>query len=143
MKLSSSIGVLALLAAFSALPGISDNAEAAGKKPTTRDITKIVRGSNAVPCNAQAIGQGNSPPVRAAEDLTNLSVSCSDNKNVSYNELRNYLPHPHACGSTLDNLRKARRTVTIVSDPTNTNPYHCILSDITPEEFIRSIKWQQ
>jgi len=143
MKQSNPIGILVWLATFAILPGISAQAIAAGKKPITRDTTKIVRGSNALPCNAQTIGQGNSPSVGPKEDLTNLSVSCSDDKSVSYNELLNHLPHAHGCGSTLDDLRKARPSVTVVSDPTGGNPYHCILDNITPKEFISGIKWQQ
>jgi hypothetical protein len=143
MNMKIVICLLASLLVFSTSPFNPDIAEAKGKKPITRGITKLVRGSNTNPCTAQAIGSGNVPPVGPTEDLTNLSVSCSEDKDVTYKELWDVLPQQHACGTTLADLRKERPDVTIVSDPTGANPYHCILDNITPREFVRAIKWQR
>ncbi|MGE3538759.1 MAG: hypothetical protein AB7N91_15175 [Candidatus Tectimicrobiota bacterium] len=119
-------------------------AGAAGKKAITSATTKIVRGYNmGTPCDAMTIGNGNNPKVGPGEDLTNLSVSCSDDDKVSYTQLRASLPNPHACVATLGDLRKSRKEVTIVAAPETDNLYHCILDNITPKQFISGSKWQQ
>lgn len=117
-------------------------AEATGKKPITAASTKIVRGANGGTCEATAIGNGNNPSVGVNEDLTNLSVSCSDQKGVSWSQLRAPLPNAHACVATLGDLRKRNKYVTIVGDPTDDNPYHCLLEDITPKQFVAGSNYQ-
>lgn len=141
------VRTVALLAILAASAWLMSHGLAKGNKSITDSSARIVRGSNNLPCRAQAIGQGNRPPVAPDEDLTNLSVSCSDNRSVSYLMLTNALPHPHGCGTTLGELRNARKDklpgVTLVADPTPDNPYHCILDNLTPQEFVRAITWQQ
>ncbi|MDH5824914.1 hypothetical protein QFW77_18265 [Luteimonas sp. RD2P54] len=104
---------------------------------------KIVRGFNgAAPCNAKAIGAGSSPAADPDEDMSNLSVSCSDDRNVTFSQLRQPLPNAHACVTTLGDLRAQRRAVAVVKDPTDDNPYHCVLSTITPREFVSGSRYQ-
>lgn len=104
---------------------------------------KIVRGFTPLaPCTAQSIGAGSSPAAGPNEDMSNLSVSCSADKRVTWKQLRQPLPNPHACITTLGDLRKQRREVTVVKDPTPDNPYHCVLSTITPREFVSGSRYQ-
>jgi hypothetical protein len=117
-------------------------AQAAGNKAITKAQTKIVRGMNGLSCDATAIGNGNDPHVGPKTELTNLSVSCSDDTSVSYSQLRAPLPNPHACVSTLGSLRKQNRTVAVVRDGNNQNPYHCLLQNITPNQVVAGSKFQ-
>ncbi|QDH69079.1 hypothetical protein [Marilutibacter alkalisoli] len=104
---------------------------------------KIVRGYNGgPPCDPQTIGDGSAPKAGPDEDMSNLSVSCSADRNVGWTQLRANLPNPHACVATLGDLRKQRREVTIVRDPTDDNPHHCVLSTITPRQFVRGSRYQ-
>lgn len=103
--------------------------------------TKVVRGVNQTYCDATAIGNGSNPKVGKKEDMTNLSVSCSDNKKVSFDDLRAPLPSPHFCQTTIGKLRKKNKSVVIVSDPVPTNRYHCLLSRITPNQFVAGSKY--
>lgn len=108
----------------------------------TKGSTKVVRGyNNPSPCNASVIGTGNDPSVGPNQDLTDLSISCSDKDGVTVAQLRAPLPNPHLCYATLSMLRRARRDVAVVRDPTPTNPYHCLLMTITPNQFVSRAKW--
>lgn len=113
-----------------------------GDTPITAKWTKVVRGVSGTACDAVRIGDGNQPKVGPREDLTDLSISCSDEKSVTLDKLRQPLPNPHICWSTLDDLRKARKEVTVVRDPTDGNPYHCLLATITPKEFVSRAFWK-
>lgn len=97
----------------------------------------VVRGTNQPGnCVAQNVGNGNSPRVGVNELLTDLSVSCGDPAKVTIAQLKAPLPNAHACKSDLVKLRKKNKAVKLVKDPTGDNPYHCLLSDITPNEFV-------
>lgn len=103
--------------------------------------TKVVRGVNQTACIPANIGNGNDPSVGPKEDLTNLSVSCSADKKVTFQQLRAPLQNNHACRTTIGALRKQNRYVAIVADPIDGNPYHCLLSDITPNQFVQGAKY--
>ena len=105
-------------------------------KPITAEWTKIVRGANGCPLTAQSVGDGNRPKVGPRESLTDLSVNASDDKKVTYEDLAAGLAHAEYGFTTLGDLRKANKSVLIVRDPLPTNPYHCLLSVITPKEFV-------
>ncbi|WP_269530904.1 hypothetical protein [Chitinimonas sp. BJYL2] len=116
----------------------------AGNNTVTAGITKIVRGYNGgSPCAAATVGAGSMPSAGPKEDMSNLSVSCSDDKKVTWAQLREPLPNNHACVTTLDDLRKQNKYVTIVKDKTPDNAYHCVLSNITPTQFVNAAKHQQ
>jgi hypothetical protein len=110
-----------------------------GKRPITAEWTKIVRGANGCPLTAQSVGDGNNPKVRPSEPLTDLSVNASDDKKVTYSTLAAGLPNTNYGFTTLGELRKANKFVLIVRDPLPNNPYHCLLSVITPKEVISKI----
>ncbi len=122
---------------------------AAGKKPITKGQTKIVRAVNQQPqgnsCLPDVIGTGNDPAVGPSTDLTNLSVSCSDDPAVTYGQLKAPLAGANRvyCVTTLSKLRKQRSAVTVVADPTVQNSYHCLLATITPKEFVAATKEQK
>jgi hypothetical protein len=144
MSRRTAIFLLTSLMVSLASPFNPDIAGAKGREPTTKGWTKILPGSNTNPCTAVAIGAGDSPQVGPTEPLNNLSVNCSDDKKMTYEGLRGkFLPHVHACGATLDDLRQKNRNVTIVGDPTPNNQYHCLLQGITPKQFVAAIKYQQ
>lgn len=107
-----------------------------GGRPITDKWTKIVRGANVCPLTARSVGDGNNPKVGPNEPLSDLSVNASDDKKVSYAELAAGLPNAHFGFTTLDDLRKANQFVLIVRDPLPNNQYHCLLSVITPKEFV-------
>lgn len=107
-----------------------------GGKPITAEWTKIVRGANGCPLTAQSVGDGNNPKVGPSEPLSDLSVNASDDKQVSYAELAGWLPNAHYGFTTLGDLRKGNKFVLIVRDPLPNNPYHCLVSVITPKEFV-------
>jgi len=103
----------------------------------------IVRGYNGANfCDATIIGTGNSPTVKPQETLTNLSVNCGSSKNVTYKELRALLPNDHACITYLRKLRDQNNLTQIVKDPLPNNKYHCLLSELTPKQFVSGSKWQ-
>jgi len=52
------------------------------------------------------------------------------------------LPGRVFCVTTLKKLRKQRKEVTVVADETNDNPYHCLLSNITPKQFVAAAREQ-
>lgn len=114
-----------------------------GSSPVTAKWTKIVRGVNQTRCEAGPIGDGNNPRVGPDEPLTDLSVSCSDDKAVTIADLRAPLANPHICWSDLERLRKANRHVLVVSSPEDDNPYHCLLSVITPRQFVSRSHWRE
>ena len=130
------LSLIGFMVSCATTPGPNSAAQLRGNKPITAKWTKIVRGANACPLTAQAVGQGNNPPVRAKEPLTDLSVIASDDKRVTYNQLAAYVPHANYGFTTLGDLRKANKHVLIVRDPLPNNPYHCLLSVITPKEFV-------
>ncbi len=109
--------------------------EVTNAKPITAAWTKIVRGANNCPLTAQSIGDGNNPKVGPNEPLTDLSVNASDDKKVSYTQLAANLPNPHYGFTTLGDLRKANKHILIVRDPLPGNPYHCLISVITPKQY--------
>jgi hypothetical protein len=110
-----------------------------GGPPITAEWTKIVRGANSCPLTAQSVGDGNNPKVRPNEPLSDLSVNASDDKKVTYSTLAAGLPNPNYGFTTLGDLRKANKFVLIVRDPLPNNPYHCLLSVITPNEVVSKI----
>lgn len=115
----------------------------AGSNTITADTTKIVRGFNAgAPCDPEKIGEGSSPKAGINEEMSNLSVSCSDDKRVTWQQLRAPLPNAHACIATLGDLRKRNKNITIVKDETRDNRYHCVLSNITPKQFVSGSRHQ-
>jgi hypothetical protein len=116
--------------------------EATGTGPVTAKWTKIVRGVNQMRCEAGPIGDGNDPQVGPNEPLTDLSVSCSDDRSVTLDQLRAPLLNPHICWSELEKLRRSNRHVLAVRAPTRDNPYHCLLSVITPKEFVSRSFWR-
>lgn len=126
-----------------------------GGTPITAGTSKIVRGVNFTFVGGQAqlangnvvtpadeIGKGNNPTVTAKEDLDNLSVSCSDDKSATVDALRANLPNPHIYWTTLGDLRNKRKEVTLVRDPTDDNPNHCLLGTITPKQFISGANYK-
>lgn len=130
---------LALVAFAIASVAVDVHADNSLRDPATR----IVRGYNgAAPCNPTVIGQGSLPKAGVKEDMSNPSVSCSDDKHDDWKALRKPLPNPHACVTTLGDLRKWRREVTLVRDPTDTNPHHCVLSTITPKQFVSGSRYR-
>ena len=108
----------------------------------TEGWIRVVRGVNGAYCDAAAIGSGNDPKVGVKDDLTNLSISCSENQTDTVKELRAFLPNAHICYSTLETLRKARREVTVVRDPKADNPFHCLLGTITPNQFVSRSRYE-
>ncbi len=112
------------------------------KSAATEGWIRVVRGVNGGFYSAAAIGNGNDPRVKPTEDLTNLSVSCSDNKSDTVKDLQQYLTNANICYSTLRDLRKSWREVVVVRDPTAANPYHCLLGTITPNEFVSRTHYQ-
>ncbi len=141
MRGSISRGLAAAFCAAAILGG-STAAMAGGSTPVTKGWTKIVRGVNGTNCDATAIGSGNQPPAKPTEDLTDLSVSCSQDPKVTVTALRAPLPNAHACVTTLDALRRVRPNVTIVADPAPGNGYHCLLDNITPRQFVSGATYQ-
>ena len=107
-----------------------------GGKPITAGWTKIVRGANNRPLTAQSVGDGNNPKVGPKEPLTDLSVNASDDKSVDFKTLAAGLPNPYYGATTLDDLRKSNKMVLLVRDEKPGNKYHCLLSVITPAEFV-------
>jgi hypothetical protein len=105
-------------------------------QPITAEWTKIVRGANDCPLTAKSVGDGNNPKVGPREPLSDLSVNASDDKKVTYAVLAAGLPNARYGFTTLGDLRKANKSVLIVRDPLPDNPYHCLLSVITPNEFV-------
>ena len=136
MKRHPALHVLAL--ALAAVAGAA-HADDSVRDPAAR----IVRGYNGgAPCDPTIIGAGSAPKAGPNEDMSNLSVSCSADGSVSWTRLREDLPNAHACVATLGDLRKQRREVTVVRDPTDDNPYHCVLSTITPRQFVSGSRYQ-
>jgi len=119
-------------------------ADAAGKKAITAASTKIVRAVNGKDnpiCTANVIGTGNDPSVGPSDELTNLSVSCSDDRQVTYSQLKQPLGANRSfCITTLGELRDKNKEVLIVADPEAGNPFHCLLSHITPKQFVAATK---
>lgn len=141
-KTAVSLLAMLLIAGCSTVPVSSNTNENAGAGAATEGWIRIVRGVNGGYCDAQAIGNGNNPSVKPTQDLTNLSISCSKKKADTVAQLRQYLPSPHICYSTLSDLRKSRKEVVVVRDPTGTNPYHCLLATITPNEFVSRSRYK-
>ena len=134
--------VVALLIVGCGPQEIPDTNEESSIGAATEGWIRVVRGVNGGFCSGMAIGNGNDPKVKPTGDLTNLSVSCSKNKQDTVKELSQFLPNPHICYSTLQDLRKARREVVVVRDPIAENPYHCLLGTITPNQFISRSRYQ-
>jgi len=133
---------------FTTVSGSLSSVNAAGEKPISAGHTKIVRAVNLREgniCIPKVIASGNTPPVKEDEELTDLSVSCSDDRAVDYVELEKPLAKDDRgyCLTTLKRLRDKNRSVKIVSNPTDDNPYHCLLSDITPKQFVAAVKEQR
>ena len=136
-----------LLAGFALVLGTSfPILYAAGNRPITKGHSKIVRAVNQQPsgnsCLPTVIGTGNDPAVGPSDDLTNLSVSCSDNEAVTFKQLEAPLAGPNRvyCVTTLSKLRQKRSEVTVVRDPTPQNQYHCLLATITPKQFVAATR---
>jgi len=141
IKLFVTIYVLLLSGCNSSSPTTISNYELMAKKGSGELL--IVRGYNGgSPCNAAVIGNGNSPSVGPKELLTNLSISCGDSKKVTYADLRAPLPSTHACVTYLRKLNDQNQDTQVVKDPIDGNRYHCLLSEITPKQFISGSKWQ-
>lgn len=100
--------------------------------------TKIVRGVNNCPLTAQKIASGNQPPVLIDEPLSNLSVNASITNKETYEQIAKNLPQAHYAFTTLGDLRKQNKHIQIVADSLSENPYHCLISVITPREMAKS-----
>ncbi|RRH93905.1 hypothetical protein EH240_28580 [Mesorhizobium tamadayense] len=121
-----------------------------GNTPITAGTTIVMRAVNfdpnglPPPSPAKRIGDGNNPKVDPSEDVDNLSVNCSDDKTVTESVLRSSLPAgTHIYSGTLETLRNSRKGVTLVRDPVPGNDYHCLLSNVTPKQFISGTSWKQ
>ena len=116
---------------------------ASGSTPLTSASTKIVRGANSCPLDAMRVGQGNNPTVKPDEPLDNLSVNASDDSKVNFATLASTLKNTHFATTTLGELRKKNKFVQIVRAPEPGNPYHSLLSVITPKEFISKVNCKE
>ena len=103
---------------------------------------KIVRGLNATACIGKNVKNGaENKPTKATDDMDNLSVNCAESSSVSFADL-------FATGSTaqwtttLGNLRSANSNVTLVADPLPGNKKHCLISNISANEFCSKGKVQ-
>lgn len=110
--------------------------------PVTADVTLIVRGIHGASCDARAIGAGSSQRVRAGNEVEKLSVSCSDDPSMGPEVLRKGLGGEHACVVVLGDLRQAAPGVRLARDPTESDPYHCLLSGVTPNQLVSRATWQ-
>ena len=110
--------------------------------PVTADVTLIARPIHGAGCDVRTIAAGSSPRVTAAEEVEKLSVSCSDDPSVGWRELRKGLGGAHACVVVLGDLRQVAPGVRVVRDPTASDPNHCLLSGVTPNQFVSRATWQ-
>lgn len=134
---------LILIFCVLSIQACSSNTNVAGASAGGPEEMLIVRGYNLnSPCDAAIIGTGNTPPVGPKEPLTDLSVSCGSSKKVTIQQLRQPLPNAHACVTFLRKLRDKNKLTQLVADPTPENQYHCLLSVITPNQFIAGSKWE-
>jgi hypothetical protein len=106
----------------------------------------IVRGMSPNNCSAQSLADGSDPQVKKNEDVQNLSVICSPDGSLTVQQLRQGLPNAHVCWVRLRDLEKvSRSTVKVVTDPLlipQPNPLHCLVSDITPNQLRKVMKYQ-
>lgn len=116
------------------------SAMAESVSPVTADVTLIVRGIHGASCDARAIGAGST--VRAGKEVEKLGVSCSDDPSVGPEVLRKSLGGAHACVVLLGGLRQVAPGVRLVRDPTESDPYHCLLSGVTPNQFVSRATWR-
>lgn len=135
----ASVTIALVMGALSFAPA----ALAEGSTTFTADSTRIVRAVHGTSCDARVIGSGNPRRVKPEEDLDGLSVSCSDDPSVSWEALRQALPRAHACVVVLGELRLTRGSARVVRDPTPSNPYHCRLSRVTPNQLVSRSSWLQ
>ncbi|MFY2561235.1 hypothetical protein ACN469_26780 [Corallococcus terminator] len=102
----------------------------------------IVRGMNGTTCGAQSIGAGSTPQVNVTTEVQNLSVSCSEDRKVTLDMLRKPLVNPHICWAKLEELEARSADIIVSTDPTGDNPYHCVVSDITPNQMVQALHYR-
>jgi len=110
--------------------------------PVTADITLVARAIHGASCDARAIGAGGRRRAAAKDEVEKLSVSCSDDPSVGMEVLRKGLGGSHACVVVLGDLRQAAPNVRLVRDPTASDPYRCLLSGVTPDQFVSRAAWR-
>ncbi len=96
---------------------------------------KIVRGLNVNQCIGNNVKNGaENKPAKATDPMDNLSVNCAEDASVTYKDL--YVgASPFQWTTTLGDLRKANSSVTLVAAPLPNNQYHCLVSNISANEF--------
>ena len=102
----------------------------------------IVRGVNLPLCDAQALGAGSNPQVGVNTDVQNLSVNCSPDGKIGVNVLRQGIPNPHICWSTLKDMEARNASLRVVTDPVDGNALHCTVNDITPNEMRKALHYK-
>ncbi|WP_075343587.1 hypothetical protein [Tenacibaculum agarivorans] len=111
----------------------SSNTTSQDLTPSFNRGTKIVRGFSSCDNILQKIEDATSPHIGPNEPLVNLSVSASNV--LTYKKLAKNLPHNFYACATLGELRNKNTHISIVSDPTNEDPNHCLISNITPKQL--------
>jgi hypothetical protein len=132
----------AAIALVMGLLSFAPSALAETASPVTANVTLIVRAIHGSSCDARAIAAGSSPKVAPEEEVEKLSVSCSDDASVGWSELRRGMGGAHACVVVLGDLRQAAPGLRVVRDPTPSDPYHCLVSGVTPNQFVSRASWQ-
>jgi hypothetical protein len=134
----ASTGIAVVMAVLSFAP----SALAEPVMPVSADVTLIVRAIHGTSCDARALGAGSSPKAAAGEEMEKLIVSCSDDPAVGWSALQRGLGGAHACRVVLGDLRQIAPGVRVVRDPTESDPYRCVLSGVTPNQFVSHATWQ-
>ncbi len=102
----------------------------------------VVRGVNGGTCDAAGIGAGSDPKVGVNTEVQNLSVNCSPDGKTAINSLRTTIPNPHICWAKLEDLEKRNANIMVVTDRVIGNEYHCLVSDITPNQMVKALHYR-
>ncbi len=81
-------------------------------------------------CAADGFANGSGVTIDASGNLRGVSVNSAPD--VGLGQLASTIPNRQVGVTTVGNIKGAGGTVT--ASPTLSNPYHCALGEITPEE---------